>query len=115
MLIIGLLLFAAAVTVGIDFAVMNENAIDLEAFGQVWASNASVAFVAGAVTALVGAIGIALMVDGMRRMRTHRRTRAERDEMASQLERQNDLAGGRAVIDERDAADVDIRDHDRVR
>jgi len=62
MLIIGLLLFAAAVTVGIDFAVLNNNAIDLEAFGQVWESNASVAFVAGVVTALVGAIAVAMLI-----------------------------------------------------
>jgi len=114
MLIIGLLLVAAAITVGIDIAVLNNYSTDVEAFGQVWTSSPSVVFVAGVVTALVGAIGIAMMTDGMQRMRDrrhdHRQTRTERDRYAAELEHQQELAGGRPTVDERDTADLDLRD-----
>ena len=123
LLIIGLLLVAAAITVGIDFAVLNNYSVDVETFGQVWTSSPSVAFVAGVVTALVGAIGVALMVDGSRRMRTKRHTtrsrRAERERLADErqreLDHQQEMAGGRAAVDERDSADVDLRDDERTR
>jgi hypothetical protein len=122
MLIIGLLLLAAALAVGIDFAKLNNYSTDVEAFGQVWTSSPSVVFVAGAVTALVGAIGVALVVDGWGRTRVRRRTRKNEraettrlgDERRQQLEHQSELAGGRAAVDERDSDDIDLRDHERA-
>jgi hypothetical protein len=119
LLIIGLLLVAAAITVGIDVAALNNYSVDVEAFGQVWTSSPAMVFVAGAVTALVGAIGVALVVDGSRRMRATRSKRSERERLADerqrQLEHQSELAGGRPTVDERDSADVDLRDRDRER
>src|SRR5204863_6413747 len=103
-----------------DVAVLNVTNVDVEAFGQVYSSNVSAAFVAGVVTAGVGCIGVLMMVDGWRRARVRRSTRRaeheERDRLADErrreLDRQAELAGGRSTYDDRDTADVDLRDRE---
>jgi uncharacterized membrane protein YciS (DUF1049 family) len=94
MWIIGLLLLAAAIVVGIDIVAMNDQSVDLEAFNQVWTSSPAVTFVVGVVTALVGVFGLWMLITGMRRSRVRRRTRraewAERDRLADERRRELD-------------------------
>lgn len=94
MWIIGLLLLAAAVVVGIDIVTRNDTQVDLEAFNHTWTSSPAAAFVVGVVTALVGVFGLWFMVFGMKRARVHRRERraemAERDRLADERRREID-------------------------
>ncbi len=107
MLIIGLLLFAAAIVVGIDVAAMNGTSIDIEAFNHVWASSVAVSFVAGVVTALVGVVGLLLLRDGSVRSRRRRRARRaeieRRDRLAAEHERE---------LRERERETIDLRDRE---
>jgi len=73
MLIIGLVVIAAAATFGIEIASMNNVSIDIDAFNQVYETSAALVFAAGVVTALVGAIGVLLVRDGLVRLRSTRR------------------------------------------
>ena len=104
--LIGLVLLAAALVVGIDFAMNNSTQVDLEAFNHVWTSNPAAAFVAGVVATLVGVVGLLLLFDGTRRARVQSRARrveyAERDRLAA--ERRHEIEHGRA-IDLRDRGD----------
>jgi hypothetical protein len=92
MWIIGLLLLAAAVVLGVDIATRNDTQIDLEAFNHVWTSSPAAVFIVGVVTALVGAFGLWLMLYGLARSRVHRRARraefAERDRLADERRRE---------------------------
>ncbi|HEY2811849.1 MAG TPA: hypothetical protein VGJ03_00150 [Acidimicrobiales bacterium] len=111
MFIIGIVLLAAALTVGIDIAVQNSQQVNLEAFSQVWTSSPSAAFVVGVITALVGVLGVFMMVDGFGRSRARRRERRaiveERDRLAA--ERQSEIDAMNAHNDRRDLE----HDHDR--
>ena len=115
MWIIGLLLLAAAVVVGIEIGISNDRQVDVEAFNQVWTSSPAAAFLVGVVTALVGAFGLWLMVTGMRRSRVRRRERraemAERDRLADERRREID-AMSTADRGDRDDRAVDDRDVD---
>jgi hypothetical protein len=97
MWIIGLLLLAAAVVVGIEIGISsNDRPVDIEAFNHVWTSNAAAAFVVGVITALVGAFGLWLMFVGMRHRRVHRRQRrAETAERRAEMEERDRLADER--------------------
>jgi ABC-type nickel/cobalt efflux system permease component RcnA len=93
MWIIGLVLLAAAVVVGIEIGISsNDRSVDIEAFSHVWTSNAAAAFLVGVITALVGAFGLWLMFTGMRRSRVRRRARRaelnERDRLADERRRE---------------------------
>jgi hypothetical protein len=92
MWIIGLLLLAAAVAVGVDIATRNDTQVDLEAYNHVWTSSPAAAFVVGVVTALVGVAGLWLMLYGLARSRVRRRERradfAERDRLAEERRRE---------------------------
>jgi len=92
MWIIGLLLLAAAIVVGIEIGISNDRQVDVEAFNHIWTSNPAAAFLAGVVTALVGAFGLWLMFVGMRHSRVRRRSRradiAERDRLADERRRE---------------------------
>jgi hypothetical protein len=63
MFVIGLLLLAAAVVVGVDIAMMNDQSIDLEAFNQTWTSSPGAAFIVGAITAVAGLLNLVVLVD----------------------------------------------------
>ncbi len=121
MWIIGLLLLAAAVVVGVDIATRNDTSVDLEAFSHVWTSSPAAVFLVGVVTALVGAFGMWLMLFGLRRARVHRRERraelAERDRLAD--ERRREVAamatanhGDRGRVATGDSAERDHQDRD---
>ncbi|HEX2381970.1 MAG TPA: hypothetical protein VHI95_05010 [Acidimicrobiales bacterium] len=125
MWIIGLLLLAAAVAVGIDIAMMNDQQVDLEAFNQVWTSSPAAAFVVGVVTTLVGVAGLWLLVNGLRRSRVRTRSRraemAERDRLADERRREldamsastasrHDTADDDRVVDDDDREAVDLRE-----
>jgi uncharacterized membrane protein YciS (DUF1049 family) len=94
MWIIGLLLLAAAIVVGVDISINNDQSIDLEAFNHVWTSTPAVAFGVGVVTALVGIVGLLMFFGGMRHSRVRRRERraemAERDRLADERRRELD-------------------------
>ena len=96
MWIIGLLLLAAAVVVGIEFAISNDKSVDVEAFNHVWTSSPTAAFLVGVASALIGAFGLWMMVTGMRRSRVrsrnHRTEMAERDRLADERRRELDVA-----------------------
>ena len=126
MWIIGLLLLAAAVVVGIEVAISNDQTVDVEAFNHVWTSSPAAAFIVGVVTALVGAFGLWLMITGMRRSRVRSRNRraemAERDRLADERRREIDAmstAGGSRDehderADDRPTVNADDRDRERV-
>jgi hypothetical protein len=134
MWIIGLLLLAAAIVVGVEIGISsNDRSVDIEAFSHVWTSNAAAAFLVGVITTLVGVIGLWLMFVGMRHSRVRRRERradiAERDRLADERRREIDAmsTAGRGegrdrVADDRPVATetrdrerlADDRDHERV-
>jgi hypothetical protein len=104
MLIIGLLLFGAAIAVGADVVAVNDAAVDVDAFGRIFSTSVGVVFVAGAVAALAGCFGLLLIIDGAARRRSlaaeAKAARAERHEI--------DADRKRADVDRQEA--VDLRD-----
>jgi hypothetical protein len=116
MWIIGLLLLAAAIVVGIEIGISNDQQVDVEAFNHVWTSNPAAAFVAGVVTALVGAFGFWLMFTGMGRRRVRRRDRraemAERDRLADERRREIDALSTASTAERGDRDDWEDRDRD---
>jgi uncharacterized membrane protein YciS (DUF1049 family) len=123
MWIIGLLLLAAAIVVGVEIGISNDQQVDIEAFTRVWTSNPAAAFLVGVVTALVGVFGLWLTFVGMRRSRVRRRRRraeiAERDRLADERRRELEAMGATRRGDRDDrtvAADHGDgnRDRDRV-
>jgi uncharacterized membrane protein YciS (DUF1049 family) len=122
MWIIGLLLLAAAIVVGIEIGISNDRQVDIEAFNQVWTSNPAAAFLVGVVTALVGAFGLWLMFVGLRRSRVRSRRRraeiAERDRLADERRRELEAMGATGGGDRDDrtvAADHGDGNPDRER
>jgi hypothetical protein len=110
MWIIGLLLLAAAVVVGIEIGISsNDRSVDIEAFSHVWTSNAAAAFLVGVITTLVGVVGLWLMFTGMRRSRVRRRERRaeleERDRLAEERRREIDAMSTAGRGDDYDRAD----------
>jgi hypothetical protein len=90
MLIIGLILFGAAVAVGIDVAVINDAGVDVDAFGQMFSTTIGGAFVAGIVTAIVGCLGLLMISDGTaRRRRLAHEAKAARMDRVEHAEREN--------------------------
>jgi hypothetical protein len=129
--VIGIILFAAAVVVGVDVTWMNHFGVDVEAFNQTYTVSPALMFVGGIVTALVGVLGLMLLHDGMERRGVRRReTRAavaERDQLAAERDAElrtahdrreihSDPAGLRPAYDERAYAEdgVDLRDRETV-
>ena len=116
MFIIGILLLAAAIVVGIEIGISNDRQVDVEAFNHVWSSNPAAAFLVGVVTALVGAFGLWLTLAGMRRSRVRRRERraeiAERDRLADERRREIDAmsTAGRGDRENRAVEDRDVDD-----
>jgi flagellar biosynthesis/type III secretory pathway M-ring protein FliF/YscJ len=118
MALIGLLLIAAAAAVGIDIAAQNQFGIDIEAFNQVIATNASVVFIAGAVAGMAGALGVLLLVDGMARRRRLRAEKneaiRERDRLASAYEAEHAEDRRSETVDSTDES-LDLRERERAR
>ena len=118
MVIIGLVLIAAAAAVGIEITAMNNISIDIDAFNQVYATSAAAVFVAGVVTALVGAIGVMLVRDGLVRRRQLRRERMVEEERhqrhVAALEEEH-AALHRSDSRERADANLDLRDEEVAR
>lgn len=111
MVLIGFVLIAAAAVVGIDVAVQNNFAVDIDAFGQILSTTAAGVFVAGCVTGLVAALGIMLFRDGFIRSR---RARAEAREQRLERERMAEAYAREHGLERRDgeARDLDLRDRD---
>lgn len=112
MLIIGVVLLVAAVVVGIDVAAQNQVQVDVEAFNHVWTSSPSAAFIAGVVTAIVGVLGVFLMLDGGARSRRKRREGravvSERDHLAA--ERAEELSKQAKLREDQPALDLSDRE-----
>jgi len=110
MLLIGFVLIAAAAVVGIDVAAQNHFAINIDAFGQMFATSASAVFVAGVVTGLAACVGIMMFRDGFVRTRRARaearETRLERERMAAAYAREHGLEH------DGEARDLDLRERD---
>lgn len=91
MLIVGLILLATAVVVGVDVASVNDLGVDVEAFGRFWATTTGAIFVIGFVCALVACLGLLMIGDGFargaRRRAERRALRTERDQLALEAER----------------------------
>ena len=104
MWIIGLLLLAAAVVVGIEIGISNDQQIDIEAFNHVWTSNPAAAFLVGVVTAVVGCVRSLVDVGGMRHSRVRHRDRraeiAERDRLADERRREIEAMRGAGSTDD---------------
>lgn len=114
MAVLGLLLMLAAGALTAGVVLSNTNRISAEAFG-VTLSNVSVGglFVAGVVTALVFALGLWMLLQGMRRARRRRLERreivrdtrdqtaslaAERDRLEKELEAERARRAGTAPV-----------------
>ncbi len=114
MWIIGLLLLAAAIVVGVEIGISNDRQVDIEAFNHVWTSNPAAAFLVGVVTALVGVFGLWLLFVGMRRSRVRSRRRraeiAERDRLADERRRELEAMGDGERVSQTDRETVDLRD-----
>jgi uncharacterized membrane protein YciS (DUF1049 family) len=110
MVLIGFALLVAAAVFGIVLGAQNRVPTDIDAFGQVYATNLAIVFAAGLVTGLVAALAIMLLRDGVvreRRMRLDaKRSRAVEEDHAAALRRFD--AG---TIDE---TAIDVRDPDHV-
>jgi ABC-type nickel/cobalt efflux system permease component RcnA len=116
MAIIGLLLLVAAGAVVIDVAVLNDQSINVDAFGSAFTTEVATVMVAGAVAALVGTVGVLMIVDGMRRrsrLRGERRTAMhEQDRLSESLAEER---AAREEAETREAAAVaQARDRERI-
>jgi hypothetical protein len=90
MVVIGLILFAAAVAAAIIGIVQNRNlVVDVHALGQTWSVHVYWVLVAGLVIAVVGLLGLAIMNGGAARAR---RLRRERRALARENKRLGRLA-----------------------
>ena len=101
MLIIGLLLFGAAIAVGADVVAVNDAAVDVDAFGQIFSTSVGIVFLAGAVTALVGCFGLMLMTDGA----VHRR-RLSAEAKAARAERRDVDVERENIVERQEALDL---------
>src|SRR5688572_33054361 len=93
MAIIGFVILAAAAAFGVHIVAMNDFAVDVDAFNQVYDTSAALLFVAGTVTGLAGAFGLMLVRDGLvRRRRLHleaREAEALRERHIAELEEEH--------------------------
>ena len=116
MLIIGVLLFGAAIAIGADVVAVNDAAVDVDAFGQIFSTSVGVVFVAGVVAALAGCFGLLFIVDGAARRRSlaseAKAARAERQEIDADR-KQADINRQEAV-DLRDRGDREIGADERI-
>jgi hypothetical protein len=108
MLIIGIVLFAAAI-VAIEVATVGSVNVDVDAFGRTYATSTGVIFVAGVLAALVACLAMLVIADSLRRRRLARVERkqlaAERDQLVVEAERAR--AERVAATAERERAMVD--------
>jgi len=121
MLVIGIILFAAAV-VGVEIATAGSVDIDVDVFGRMYATSTGVVFVAGVITALAACLSLLLMADGWRRrarrQAEHRGLAAERDQLVLEAEQarmarvEADAERERALIDQ---PQLDLRERPVVR
>jgi hypothetical protein len=117
MLIIGLLLFGGAVAVGVDVVAVNNAAVDVDAFGHIFSTSIAGVFMTGVIAAIVGCLGLMLMVQGAQRRRRlvaeAKAGRAERrdseEAMAAAHADRREAKVERERVDERQEA-LDVRD-----
>lgn len=101
MILIGFVLLAAASVFGIDVVAQNRFNVDVDVFGQLFATTPAALFVSGVVSGLVAALGIMLLRDGNRRRRQLRK-----DAKHAHPEHE--------VVDSDDRERVDLRERDHV-
>jgi hypothetical protein len=113
MVLIGFLLLAAAAAVGIDVAVENDAALNIDAFGQVFSTTPGGVFVAGAVAGIAASLAVMILRDGAAHRRTvrheTRREAHERDRLAAAYRAEH------PDLDEADRDGIDLRDREPER
>lgn len=107
MVLIGFLLLAAAATVGIDVAMQNDAALNIDAFSQVFSTTPGGLFVAGAVAGIAASLGIIILRDGAVNRRANRlenrRLTNERDRLAAAyMQEHSERVGENEEIDLRE-------------
>jgi hypothetical protein len=118
MVLIGFLVLAAAAAIGIEVAVENFFAIDLDAFNQTFSTSVSAVFIAGVVTGLAGAVGVLVLRDGL--VRRHRlrleamEADAIRERHIAELEEEHAAMRRNDVGLDGDEG-IDLRERDRER
>ena len=101
MMILGLILLAAAVVLGVEVIIANDATMTMHLWGWSWQMDAFWLAVGGAIILAVGLIGLALMQGGARRSR---RLRRERRDLAAE----NRRLAARSERDERDRRDAPV-------
>lgn len=107
MVLIGFVLLTAAAAFGIDIVAQNRFDLDVDVFGQLFATTPAALFVSGVVTGLVAALGMMLLRDGMRRRR-----QLTKDAKHAHVE--HDHVPERIAAEDREPVDLRDRDRDRV-
>ena len=118
MIVIGFILFAAAVALGVDVVVENTGHLQVQAFGQSITATPGGILLVGAACGLVGIFGLMLVRDALVRGRRRRvQARAathQRDELAAQIEREREAhsepVGAHSVSGRADSQLADLRD-----
>lgn len=113
MVILGLLLLAAAVVVGVELVVSNLNGIGFEVFGYSFTADLATVFLLGAITMAVATLGTFLITGALQRRRVtryeakHRQTEerlGEYDRTNAELVEENDRLRGELAEERRAAA-----------
>jgi len=89
MVVLGLLLLAAAVAVGVEFSVSNLGNTGFEVFGTSMTASIATVFVLGALTMAIATLGTFLVTGALQRRRTTRyaaKHRIERQETSTKLD-----------------------------
>lgn len=99
MVILGLLLLAAALVVGVETGLSNTGDINVELFGNTYGVPVNVVFLVGAVLALVAVLGLFMITGAVQRRRTVRRDARHRvrDEQVSTRLTETDATVGELV------------------
>ena len=106
MAIVGLLILAAALAVGVETSIGNRAGVGLEAFGQIYVLPVSVIFLVGATLATIALLGL-FMVTGAAQRRRATRTEAKHRMRSEETE-------SRLIDTDRTNADL-VEENDRLR
>lgn len=124
MMILGLILVACAVGLGVDAVLENPSSISVDTLGTSFSLSPGWLFVAGIATGVIGLLGLSMVVTGMARARRRRASlaeskesvqslQAERDRLAVELERERNARTATAGAPHAEASRVEARREER--